>query len=34
LPEMDRISPEDEEEPVQQKTQLWTTVPGFPRGLP
>lgn len=34
LPEMDRISPEDEDETVQQKTQLWTTVPGFPRGLP
>jgi len=34
LPEMDKISPEDEDETVQQKTQLWTTVPGFPRGLP
>jgi mxaK protein len=34
LPEMDRISPDDEDETVQQKTQLWTTVPGFPRGLP
>ncbi|MDD5275626.1 MAG: MxaK protein [Methylovulum sp.] len=33
LPEMDKISSE-EESPVNQKSQLWTTVPGFPRGLP
>lgn len=33
LPEMDRINtPEDAVN--NQKTQLWTTVPGFPRGLP
>ncbi|MGR9088212.1 MAG: MxaK protein [Gammaproteobacteria bacterium] len=34
LPEMDRITPEQEDEPADQKSQLWTTVPGFPRGLP
>lgn len=34
LPEMDRISPEDDEDTKQPQTQLWTTVPGFPRGLP
>ncbi|MDD2724144.1 MAG: MxaK protein [Methylovulum sp.] len=33
LPEMDKVSNE-EESPVNQKSQLWTTVPGFPRGLP
>ena len=33
LPEMDKISSE-EDSPVNQKSQLWTTVPGFPRGLP
>lgn len=33
LPEMDRINSEDDS-PIHQKTQLWTTVPGFPRGLP
>lgn len=33
LPEMDKInSPDDSVN--NQKTQLWTTVPGFPRGLP
>lgn len=34
LPEMDRVSSEDDDAATQQKTQLWTTVPGFPRGLP
>ncbi len=33
LPEMDKITSENES-PVNQKSQLWTTVPGFPRGLP
>jgi len=33
LPEMDRVDMPDDE-PTQQKSQLWTTVPGFPRGLP
>jgi len=33
LPEMDKIS-NTEDSPVNQKSQLWTTVPGFPRGLP
>lgn len=33
LPEMDRIDMPDEES-KNQKSQLWTTVPGFPRGLP
>lgn len=33
LPEMDRINIEEEPTPTQ-KNQLWTTVPGFPRGLP
>ncbi|GAB4266358.1 MAG: hypothetical protein Kow0065_17220 [Methylomicrobium sp.] len=32
LPEMNRIDVEDE--PENRKSQLWTTVPGFPRGLP
>jgi len=34
LPEMDRINSGNEEDPKKQATQLWTTVPGFPRGLP
>lgn len=33
LPEMDKINSPDED-PISQKAQLWTTVPGFPRGLP
>jgi mxaK protein len=33
LPEMDSITL-PEEAPTRQKAQLWTTVPGFPRGLP
>jgi len=33
LPEMDKINSPDDS-PNNQKTQLWTTVPGFPRGLP
>ncbi len=33
LPEMDRVDMPDDE-PSNQKSQLWTTVPGFPRGLP
>jgi mxaK protein len=33
LPEMDRVDMPDDE-PKNQKAQLWTTVPGFPRGLP
>jgi len=33
LPEMDRINTGDEGS-ENEKTQLWTTVPGFPRGLP
>lgn len=33
LPEMDKIT-SDDDSPVNQKSQLWTTVPGFPRGLP
>lgn len=33
LPEMDRVDMPDDE-PTKQKSQLWTTVPGFPRGLP
>jgi mxaK protein len=33
LPEMDRVDMPDDE-PTNQKSQLWTTVPGFPRGLP
>ncbi len=33
LPEMDRVDMPDDE-PKNQKSQLWTTVPGFPRGLP
>lgn len=34
LPEMDRISSGDDKDDLSQKTQLWTTLPGFPRGLP
>lgn len=34
LPEMDRINSGNEDDPKKQATQLWTTVPGFPRGLP
>ena len=33
LPDFDRINIEDESGP-QPKNPLWTTVPGFPRGLP
>ncbi|MGZ5007014.1 MAG: MxaK protein [Methylobacter sp.] len=33
LPEMDKVDMPDNE-PINQKSQLWTTVPGFPRGLP
>ncbi|SJM90299.1 MxaK protein [Crenothrix polyspora] len=33
LPEMERLDLENED-PKQQKAELWTTVPGFPRGLP
>mgnify|MGYP003394744628 CR=1 FL=1 len=33
LPEMDRVDMPDDS-PINQKSQLWTTVPGFPRGLP
>jgi mxaK protein len=33
LPEMDRIDMPDDAS-INQKSQLWTTVPGFPRGLP
>ncbi len=34
LPEMDSIIMPDGDGPINQKSQLWTTVPGFPRGLP
>lgn len=34
LPEMDRIVMEQDEPVAQEKTKLWATVPGFPRGLP
>ena len=34
LPEMDRLNLEEEDTSNTQKSQLWTTVPGFPRGLP
>jgi len=34
LPEMDRITSGDDADDLSQKTQLWTTLPGFPRGLP
>ncbi|WP_020565289.1 YfgM family protein [Methylosarcina fibrata] len=33
LPEMDSVTL-PEEAPSRQQAQLWTTVPGFPRGLP
>jgi mxaK protein len=34
LPEMDRLTLEDDEPVPQEKAKLWATVPGFPRGLP
>lgn len=34
LPEMDRVNLQDDEPTNNQQSQLWTTVPGFPRGLP
>jgi len=34
LPEFDRISPTEPDDDAAQPAQLWTTVPGFPRGLP
>ncbi|KJV06367.1 MxaK protein [Methylocucumis oryzae] len=34
LPEMDKINSGDDENPPNKKAPLWTTVPGFPRGLP
>ncbi|WP_198245677.1 MxaK protein [methane-oxidizing endosymbiont of Gigantopelta aegis] len=34
LPEMDRITLEQDEPIPEKKTKLWATVPGFPRGLP
>ena len=34
LPEFDRISPGDADDDAAKPSQLWTTVPGFPRGLP
>ncbi len=34
LPEMDRITMQDDEPAPQEKVKLWATVPGFPRGLP
>ena len=34
LPEMDRITLQDDEPAPQEKVKLWATVPGFPRGLP
>lgn len=33
LPEMDRINLQDEQVPPK-KSKPWTTIPGFPRGLP
>jgi mxaK protein len=33
LPEMNRVNIGDDE-PENKKSKLWTTVPGFPRGLP
>jgi mxaK protein len=33
MPEIDRVDMPDDL-PINQKSQLWTTVPGFPRGLP
>ncbi|MDT4331582.1 MxaK protein [Methylomonas sp. MED-D] len=34
LPEMDRVNSGHEPDDGREKTQLWTTLPGFPRGLP
>lgn len=34
LPEMDRVNLQDDEEAKAPPPQLWTTIPGFPRGLP
>ena len=34
LPEFDRISPAEPDNDAAKPSQLWTTVPGFPRGLP
>ncbi len=34
LPEMDRLTMEEDEPVPQDKAKLWATVPGFPRGLP
>jgi mxaK protein len=34
LPEFDRISPTEPDNDATKPSQLWTTVPGFPRGLP
>lgn len=34
LPEFDRISDRQDDDNNTQPAQLWTTVPGFPRGLP
>lgn len=34
LPEFDRISPTELDDDAAKPSQLWTTVPGFPRGLP
>ncbi|WAR44116.1 hypothetical protein [Methylomonas rapida] len=34
LPEFDRISPNEPDDDAAKPSQLWTTVPGFPRGLP
>lgn len=34
LPEFDRISPTEPDDDAAKPSQLWTSVPGFPRGLP
>jgi mxaK protein len=34
LPEFDRISPTEPDNDAAKPSQMWTTVPGFPRGLP
>jgi len=34
LPEMDRITMDNDEPVPEKKNRLWATVPGFPRGLP
>lgn len=34
LPEMERLNLEGPQEPDNAKTELWTTIPGMPRGLP